>query len=146
MAMGEVIEEYRGAGSLTYFPSMIKKELMTKSIDMEKATGNKMKEAKKIVREKILAAFMLNVADRDKYGELKCSMAGNYVMGTSEYPESPKVVLRILNAYVPPVGWNRHIKQDGTNISDEGAMFTQSGGDDSWKVNITCHKCGKQGH
>ncbi len=38
----KVIEEYRGAGSLTYFPNMIKKELTTKSIDMEKATRDKM--------------------------------------------------------------------------------------------------------
>jgi hypothetical protein len=43
--MVEVIEEYRGAGSLTYFPNMIKKELTTTSIDMEKAIGDKMKEA-----------------------------------------------------------------------------------------------------
>jgi hypothetical protein len=103
-AMVEVIEEYGGAGSLTYFPNMIKKELTTKSIDMEKATGDKMKEAKKPVREKFLAALMLNGANCDKYGELKRSMAENYVTGTSKYPESPEVVLHILNAYVPPVG------------------------------------------
>jgi hypothetical protein len=144
--MVEVIEEYRGAGSLTYFPNMIKKELTTKSIDMEKATGDEMKEAKKTVHEKFLAALLLNGANHDKYGELKRSMAENYVMGTSEYPESPKVVLRILNAYVPPMGWNRCIKQDAANLSDEGAMFAQSGGDNSWKANITCHGCGKQGH
>jgi hypothetical protein len=144
--MVEVIEEYEGAGSLTYFPSMIKKELRAKSIDMEKATGDEMKEAKKTVREKFLAALMLNGANRDKFGELKRSMAENYVKGTSEYPESPEVVLRILNTYVPPVGWNRHIKLDAANLSDEGAMFAHTGGDDSWKANITCHGCGKQGH
>jgi hypothetical protein len=44
------------------------------------------------------------------------------------------------------VRWNRRIKQDAANLSDEGAMFAQSGGDDSWKANITCHGCGKQGH
>jgi len=98
------------------------------------------------VRKKFLAALMLIGANRDKYGELKRSMAENYVMGTSEYPGSPEVVLRILNGYVPPVGWNRRIKQDAANLSDEGAMFAQSGGDDSWKANITCHGCGKQGH
>ena len=81
-AMVEVIEEYGGAGSLTYFPNMIKKELRTKSIDMEKATGDEMKEAKKTVREKFLAALMLNGANCDKYGELKRSMAENYVTGT----------------------------------------------------------------
>jgi hypothetical protein len=125
---------------------MIKKELMAKSIDTDKATGDEMKEAKKTVREKFLATLMLNGANRDKYGELKRSMTENYVMGTSEYPESPEFVLCILNAYVPPVGLNRNIKQDAGNLSDEGAMFAQSGGDDLWKANITCHGCGKQGH
>ncbi len=119
MGMVEVIEEYRGAGSLTYFPNMIKKELMTKSIDMDKATADKMKEAKKTVRKKFLAALMLNGANCEKYGELKHSMVENYVTGTSEYPESPEVVLRILNAYIPPLGWNRRIKQDAGNPSDE---------------------------
>jgi hypothetical protein len=33
MAMVEVIEEYGGAGSLPYFPNIIKKELMTKGIN-----------------------------------------------------------------------------------------------------------------
>ena len=32
MAMVEVIEEYGGAGSLTYFPNMIKKELDEKAL------------------------------------------------------------------------------------------------------------------
>ena len=82
-----------------------------------------MKEAKKTVREKFLSALMLNGANRDKYGKLKRSMAENYVTGTSKYPESPKVVLCILNTYIPPVGWNRRIKQDAANLSDEGAMF-----------------------
>jgi hypothetical protein len=145
MAMVEVIEEYRGAGLLTYFSNMVKKELMTKSIDMDKATTDEMKEAKKTVRKKFLAALMLNGPNHEKYGELKRSMAENYVTGTSEYPESPEVVLCILNAYVPPLGWNRRIKQDAGNPSDEGAMFAQLSGDDSWKANITCHGCGKQG-
>jgi len=146
MAMVEVIEEYGGSGLLTYFHNMIKNELMAKSIDMDKATGDEINEAKKTVRMKFLAALMLNGANHDKYGELKCSMAENYVIGTSEYPESPEVVLCILNAYIPPVGWNRHIKQDAGNLSDEGVMIAQSGGDESWKTNITCNGCGKQGH
>jgi hypothetical protein len=66
---------------------------------------------------------MLNGANHDKYGELKHSMAEKYVTGTSEYPESTEAVLRILNAYVPPVGWNIHIKREAGNPSDEGAMF-----------------------
>ena len=40
--MVEVVEEYGGAGSLMYFPNMIKKELMAKSKDMDKATGDEM--------------------------------------------------------------------------------------------------------
>jgi hypothetical protein len=54
--------------------------------------------------------------------------------------------LRILNAYQPPAGWNRR-KQDTGTRTEEGAMFTQAeGGDNSWKVRINCHKCGKKGH
>jgi hypothetical protein len=145
MGMVEVIEEYGGAGSLTYFPNTIKKELTTKGVDMDKASADEMKEAKKMVRKKFLAALMLNGANCEKYSELKHSMAENYVTGTSEYPESPEVVLRILNAYVPPAGWNRRIKQDYGSPAEEGVMFAQSDGDNSWKANMTCHGCGKRG-
>ncbi len=100
---------------MTYFPNMIKKELMTKGIDMDKASADEMKEAKKTVRDKFLAALMLNGANRDKYEELKRSMVENYVTGTSKYPESTENVLHILNAYAPPVGWNRRIKQEARN-------------------------------
>jgi hypothetical protein len=75
-----------------YFPNMIKKELMTKDIDMDKASGDEMKEAKKTVHDKFLAALMLNGANRDKYGELKRGMAENYMTGTSEYPEIANVL------------------------------------------------------
>ena len=102
-----------------------------------------MKKAKKKVQEKFLAALMLDGANRDKYGDLKRSIQENYVTGTSKYPVSPEVVLRILNAYVPPAGWNRCMKQDGGG--DSGAMFAQTD-NDTWKKNITCHKCGKTGH
>jgi hypothetical protein len=44
---------------------MIKKELKLKNlgIDLSKATPNQVKEAKKTVREKFLAALMLNGAN-----------------------------------------------------------------------------------
>ncbi len=77
---------------------MIKKELMTKSIDMDKASGDNMNKSKKPVQNKFLATLMLSGANHDKYGELKCSMAENYVTELNKYPESPEVVLRILNA------------------------------------------------
>jgi hypothetical protein len=41
--------------------------------------------------------------------------------------------------YLPQDG----MKQDGGG--DSGAMFAQTD-DDTWKKNITCHKCGKKGH
>jgi hypothetical protein len=146
MAMLEVIEEYGGAGSLTYFSNMIKKELKSKKIDMDNASTSEMRDAKKIVRDKFLATLMLSGANREKYGKLKHGMAENYVAGTSEYPESPEVVLHILSAYIPPLGWNRRLKQE-EGFVDEGAMFVQSDGrDDSWKKNISCHNCGKKGH
>jgi hypothetical protein len=108
MALVEVIEEYGGTGSLIYFPNMIKKDLLSKNItDPSQALADELKEAKGIVRKKFLAALMLNGANDSKYSELKCSMAEIYVTGTSKYPESPEVVLRILNAYQyqPPAGW-----------------------------------------
>ncbi len=146
LVMVEVIKEYRGAGLLTYFPYMIKKEVIAVKAannNTGATTGEETKEAKKIVRDKFLAALMLSGANRDRYSDLKRSMAENYVMGTREYPKSPEVVLRILNAYVPPAGWNRRVEQGGGG--EEGAMFAQFI-NDSWKNNITCHKCGKKGH
>jgi hypothetical protein len=107
LALAKVIEEYGGAGSLTHFPNMIKKELLSDNIDGINATANQIKTAKKKVREKFLAALMLSTANRDKYGDLKRSMQENYVTGTSEYPDSPELVLRIFNPYVPPPSWNR---------------------------------------
>jgi hypothetical protein len=107
MVLVKVIKEYGGAGSLTYFPNMIRKELSSKNIaDMSKATPDRLKEAKSVVRDKFLAALMLNGANAAKYNKLKRGMAENYMTGTSKYPESPGLVLRILNAYQPPPGWN----------------------------------------
>ena len=104
MAMVEVIEEYGGAGSLTYFPNMIKKELDLKKIDMDKASASEMRDAKKIVPGTFLAALMLSRANREKYDKLRHSMAENYVTRTSKYPKSPEVVLRIFSAYTTPPG------------------------------------------
>ncbi len=126
---------------------MIKKELSAKSIDMDKATTDKMKAAKEAVRDKFLAALMLNGANRSKYNELKRSMAENYVTGTSEYPESPEMVLCILNAYQPPPGWNSNRKkgtQDAGGATEEGAVFAQQG--DDAKSHFACHNCGEKGH
>ena len=124
---------------------MIKKELLSKNItDPSQASADELKEAKGIVREKFLAALMLNGANASKYGEQKRSMAENYVTRTSEYPESPEVVLRILNAYQPPAGWNRR-KQDAGAGTNEGAMFAQTD-NDNWKTGIECYKCGEKGH
>ena len=73
-------------------------------------------------------------------------MKDNFVTGTNTYPESPEAVLRLLNAYQPPAGWNKR-RQEAGAASEEGVMFTQSdGGDNSWKSRQTCYKCGKQGH
>jgi hypothetical protein len=89
---------------------------------------------------------MLNGANASKYGELKRSMAENYVTGTSEHPESPEVELRILNTYQPPAGWNTNQrKQEAGTGTDEGAMFAQTDGD-TWKADIDCYKCGERGH
>jgi hypothetical protein len=138
LALVEVIEEYGGAGLLNHFPNMIKKELLSDNLDVTKATLDELKKAKKKVQEKFLAALMLDGENCYKYGDLKRSIQENYVTRMSEYPVGPEVVLSILNAYVPPAGWNRRMKQDGGGYS--GAMFAQTD-NDTWKKNITCHKC-----
>jgi len=71
MAMLEVIEEYGGAGSMTHFPNMLKREIEADGTDMSKATNEQVKEGKKAVREKILAALMLSRENGAKYNDLK---------------------------------------------------------------------------
>jgi hypothetical protein len=146
MALVKVIKEYGGPGSITHFPNMIKKELKSKNPgnDMSKVMPDQVKEAKKTVCKKFLAALMLDGANGQKYGELKRGMAENYVTGMSEYPESPEVVLCILTAYKPPAGWNKR-RQDAGTASKEGAMFAQTEGN-NWKANVTCPNCKKRGH
>jgi hypothetical protein len=73
-------------------------------------------------------------------------MKENFVTGTSKYPKSPEAVLRILNAYQPPAGWNKR-RQDAGTMSKEGAIFAQTKDrDSSWKSRQDCFKCGKRGH
>jgi hypothetical protein len=128
MAMMEVIEEYGGAGSFTHFPNLLKQELEATRLDLSTATAEELKEGKKTVHEKFLAALMLNGANGTKYNNLKRSMKENFVTGMSTYPGSPEAVLRILNAYPPPVGWEKR-RQDAGAGTEEGAMFSQTEGD-----------------
>ncbi len=142
----EVIEEYGGAGSVMHFTNMLKKEIKSMGTDQAKATSNQLKQAKKTARDKVLVALMLSGVNGAKYNNLKRNMKENFVTGMSTYPESPKAVLRILNAYQPLRGWNKR-KQDARTGTEEGAMFVQAKrGDNSWKARINYHKCGKKGH
>jgi hypothetical protein len=145
MAMMEVIEEYVGAGSLTNFPNLLKQELKAIGLDLSAATAEESKEGKMTVQEKFLATLMLNGANGTKYNDLKRSMNENFVMGTSTYPGSPEAVLCILNAYQPLAGWGKRRQDTGTRI-EEGAMFAQTEGDNSWKTRVNCHNCGKKCH
>ncbi len=132
---------------MTHFPNMLKREIEADGTDMSKTTNKQMKAGKKAVHENFLAAFMLSRANGAKYNDLKRGMKENFVTGMSTYPESPEAVLRILNAYVPPAGWNKRQQEAGA-ASEEGAMFAQTGdrGDNSWKSRQTCYKCGEKGH
>jgi hypothetical protein len=92
-AMLEVIEEYEGTGSMTHFPNMLKQELDTDGVNLSKATSDQVKEGKKTICDKFLAALMLSGANGAKYNNLKQSMKENFVTGTSKYPESSEAVL-----------------------------------------------------
>jgi hypothetical protein len=145
MAMMEVVEEYRGAGSLINFPNLLKQELKAKELNLSTTTTEELKEGKKTVWEKFLAALMLNGANGTIYNNLKRSMKEIFAMGTSTYPKSPEAVLLILNAYHPPMGWGKR-RQDAGAGTKQGAMFAQTEGDNSWKTRVKCHNCGKKGH
>jgi hypothetical protein len=71
MAMLEVIEEYREARSMTHFPNMLKQELETNGTDLSKETSEHLKDGKKTVCKKFLAALMLSGANGAKYNDLK---------------------------------------------------------------------------
>jgi hypothetical protein len=92
---------------MTHFPNMLKQELESNGIDLSEATNEQLKDGKRTVRKKFLAALMLSGANRAKYNNLKQGMKENFVTGTSKYPKSPEAVLQILNAYQPPAGWNK---------------------------------------
>jgi hypothetical protein len=133
---------------LTHFPNVIRKEVSSKNIaNMSKAMPDELKEAKSVVRDKFLATLIINGANAAKYNKLKRGMAENYVTRTSEYPESLELVLRILNAYLPPPGWKMNqCKQEAGARTNKGATIFAQTGDDSWKADIECYKCGKKGH
>jgi hypothetical protein len=66
MAMLEVIKEYRGAGSMTHFPNILKQELETNGTDLRKTTSEQLKDGKKTICTKFLAALMLSKANGAK--------------------------------------------------------------------------------
>ncbi len=89
---------------MSHFQNMIKMELsgINSNADISSAMPDELKDAKRIVWDKFRAALMLNGANGSRHNDLKQSMAENYVMGTSEYPESPEIVLCILTVYQLP--------------------------------------------
>jgi hypothetical protein len=56
---------------MTHFPNMLKQELETNGTDLSKATSEQLKDGKKTVCEKFLAALMLSRANGAIYNNLK---------------------------------------------------------------------------
>jgi hypothetical protein len=48
---------------MTHFPNMLKKEIKSMGTDLAKAPSDQLKQAKKTVRDKFLAALMLSGAN-----------------------------------------------------------------------------------
>jgi hypothetical protein len=71
LAMLEVIKEYGGAGSMTHLPNMLKRELETNGTDLSKTISEYLKDGKKTICKKFLAALMLSRANRAKHNDLK---------------------------------------------------------------------------
>ena len=78
---------------MTHSPNMLKQELEANGINLCEATNDQLKDGKKTVGEKFLAALMLSGANGAKYNNLKQGTKENFVTGTSKYLESPKAVL-----------------------------------------------------
>ncbi len=81
IAMLEVIKEYGGAGSMTHFPNMLKKEIISMGTDLAKDTSDQLRQAKKTVRDKFLAALMLSGANGAKYNNLCVCLSSGYEGG-----------------------------------------------------------------
>ena len=56
---------------MTHFLNMLKRENEADGTDMSKATNKQVKEGKKAVRKKFLAALVLSRANGAKYNDLK---------------------------------------------------------------------------
>jgi hypothetical protein len=101
VAMLKVIKEYGGAGSMTHFPNMLKRELETNGTDLSKATSEQLKD-KRQEEDRLQEVSCCPHAKRSqwsKYNDLKWGIKENFVMGTSKYPENPEAVFWIFNAY-----------------------------------------------
>jgi hypothetical protein len=81
---------------------MMKTELMKIN---ESLDGTNQALPKQRAQAKFLPTLMFNGANRARYGDLRRNIVKNLVTETSEYLESPDIVLHILNAYQPPC-WN----------------------------------------
>jgi hypothetical protein len=66
MAMLEVIEEYGGAGSMTHFPNMLKREIEADGTGMSNATNKQMKEGKKICLREVSCCPHAEWSERSK--------------------------------------------------------------------------------
>jgi hypothetical protein len=56
---------------MTYFPNMLKRELEPNGTDLSKATSEQLKDGKKTVYKKFLAALMLSRANGAKHNDFK---------------------------------------------------------------------------
>ncbi len=79
LAMLEVAKEYKGPDLMTNFPNMLKSELESDGINVSNTTTEHLKDRKKTVCEKFLAALMLSGANGAKYNKLKQSMKENFL-------------------------------------------------------------------
>jgi len=92
IALVDVYEQYGGTfGHLSAYEDDIKSLVATSSVTEA--------QARKKVRERVLASSFLERADTQRYGSMKRDLANDYSLSIDKYPESIANALSVLNSW-----------------------------------------------
>ncbi len=92
--------------------------------DKDNITDNERKSAEEEANELVKAALLISGAEKRRYEKLKDELANNYLLGTNQYPNTFKKVLRILGNYQTTKP-NMPFRGNGPEL---GLAFIQRGG------------------
>ena len=140
MALVDTIETYGGTGAIAITPTLVKHKLTemqtnSKCTDPDNPTSAELATAHKLVRDKFLAALMLDGANRDRYGALRNELTNQYGFGNNLYPKTVDQCLTMMNRCIdgtpnrPGRGQQQPQKQDQPIKQEEEALVFAQGSD-----------------